>query len=281
VETNNIEKFFLNILLRISITGVFLVLVSDALLFPEDTLSILVAATILTACILSYIIREKYPTPAVLIVTSIVLMAMVYQRMVAPYTTTSLSVVLVVGFIFSVMLKGKTMWAMHSIAFLILNTVFALRVDDSVTAAITYSTLYFILTHATWVLKSNYDKMTLGLRNANIELYEKSNEISAQNEELLQIQDHLNLLNSNLEKEVTERTFKIKEQNEMLIKYSYTNAHQLRGPVARLLGLASICKRESNPDYNFFITKMLNEATELDGVIKQINIELESIEVKN
>jgi hypothetical protein len=280
VETINIEKFFLNILLRVSIVGVFLVLVSDGLLFPEDTLSILVAATILTACVLSYIIREKYPTAAVLILTSIVLMAMVYQRWFAPYTTTSLSIVLLVGFIFSIMLKGKTMWIMHCIAFLILNTVFALRVEGSVTAAITYSTLYFVLTYATWILKYNYDKMNLHLRNANIELHEKSDEIAAQNEELLQTQDHLNLLNSNLEKEVTERTFKIMEQNEMLIKYSYTNAHQLRGPVARLLGLASIYKLEPNPDYDFFVSKMLDQAKELDEVIRQINIELESIQVE-
>jgi hypothetical protein len=122
--------------------------------------------------------------------------------------------------------------------------------------------------------------MNLHLRNANIELYEKSNEIAAQNEELLQIQDHLNLVNSSLEKEVTERTVKIKEQNEMLIKYSYTNAHHLRGPVARLLGLASICQKESDPDYAFFISKMLDQTKELDGVIKQINIELESIQVE-
>jgi signal transduction histidine kinase len=280
VETTNIEKFFLNILLRVSILGVFLVLVSDVLLFPQDKLSILVAATILSACLLSYLIRKRYPTSAVLIVTSIALMAMVYQRWFAPYTTTSLSVVLLAGFIFSIMLKGKTMWVMHGIAFLVLNTVFALRVEGSLTAAITYSTLYFILTYATWLLKYNYDKMNLHLRNANVELHEKSNEIAAQNEELLQIQDHLNLLNSNLEKEVAERTVKIKEQNEILIKYSHTNAHHLRGPVARLLGLASVCQKESNPDYPFFISKMLDQTRELDGVIKQINVELESMQLK-
>ncbi len=122
--------------------------------------------------------------------------------------------------------------------------------------------------------------MNLHLRNVNIELHEKSNEIVAQNEELLQIQDHLNSLNATLEKEVSERTFKIKEQNEMLVKYSHTNAHYLRGPVARLLGLASICKMESNPDYDFFISKMLDQTKELDEVIKQINIELESIQLE-
>ncbi len=167
------------------------------------------------------------------------------------------------------------MWTMHSIAFLILNTVFVLHVESRVAAAITFSTLYFILTYAAWVLKSNYDKITLHLRNANIELQEKSNEIAAQNEELRQIQDSLSDLNTALEKTVNERTARIQSQNEILIKYSYTNAHHLRGPVARLLGLASICKLESNPDYNFFIDKMFGQAKEIDEVIKQINSDLE------
>jgi signal transduction histidine kinase len=205
---------------------------------------------------------------------------MTYQRWVAPETTTPLSAVLVVGFIVSSMLKGKVMWTMHSIAFLILNTVFVLHVESRVAAAITFSTLYFILTYATWVLKSNYDKITLHLRNANIELQEKSNEIAAQNEELRQIQDSLNDLNTALEKTVNERTARIQSQNEILIKYSYTNAHHLRGPVARLLGLASICKLESNPDYNFFIDKMFGQAKEIDEVIKQINSDLEQSQVE-
>jgi hypothetical protein len=39
MEIKYIEEFFLNTLLRISIVGVFLVLVSNVLLFPEDVLN--------------------------------------------------------------------------------------------------------------------------------------------------------------------------------------------------------------------------------------------------
>ncbi len=230
METNNIEKFFLNILLRISILGVLLILASNILLFPKDTLSIFISAIILSACLLSYLIRGAYPAAAVLISTSIVLMAMVYQRMVAPFTTTSLSVVLVVGFIFSVLLKGRIMLLMHGIAFLILNTIFTVNVEDAITAAITYSTLYFILTYATWILKFNYDKMNLNLRNANMELHEKSNEIAAQNEMLLQTQGHLSLLNSSLEKEVNDRTFKIKEQERVADQIQFYERSSLAWP---------------------------------------------------
>jgi signal transduction histidine kinase len=210
-----------------------------------------------------------------MIITSVALLTMSYQRLTAPQTTTTLSVILIVGFIFSAMLKGNLMWIMHGIAFTILNTIFILHLDDAVTAAITYSTLYFILTYATWVLKSNYDGINQYLRDTNIQLHEKSKEIEAQNEELLQIQAHLSTLNSDMEKIINERTQQIQIQNQVLLNYSYTNAHHLRGPVARLIGLASIYKLEQNPDVDFFITKMEGEAFEIDAMIKQINIELE------
>jgi hypothetical protein len=280
MEVKNIEKFFLNALLRISIVGVSLVLVSNLLLFQEDILSISISAIILSACVLSYVIREKYPMLAVLNLTSFVLLAMVYQRLQSPSTTTSLTIVLVAGFIISVMLKGRALWIMHGIAFAILNTIFVLNVTGPVAAAVTYSTLYLILTYATGVLKFNYDKINQDLRDANVELQEKSYEIAAQNEELVQIQNNLSEINMDLEKTVNERTAKIQIQNEILIKYSYTNAHHLRGPVARLLGLVSIYKLERNPDHDFIINKMADQAIELDAVIKKINIELESNEVE-
>ncbi len=276
MKIRNIEGFFLNTLLIISTAGVLLITVSDVLLFPEDTLSIALSAAILFACIVSYLLKGRHPTVAVLIVTSVALVAMSYQRLTVPNTTTTLSVVLIVGFIFSVMLKGRIMWVMHGIAFAIINTVFVLHLPDAVTAAITYSTLYFILAYATAVLKTNYDRIHRHLSDRNIELAEKSDQIAAQNERLLQIQHNLNALNTGLEKAVNERTATIRLQNETLLRYSYTNAHHLRGPVARLLGLASIYKLDPDTDPDFFIRKMVDQANEIDAVIRQINTELES-----
>ncbi|MBS1681075.1 MAG: hypothetical protein JST48_05135 [Bacteroidetes bacterium] len=273
-KLKNIEKFFLNTILIISIAGTFLVLVSNSLLFPEDILSILISIAMLAALILAYLLRTKYPTVGVLILGFVALSAMSYQRLAVPNTTTTLSIVMIIGFIFSIMLKGRIMWIMHGITFAIINTLFVFHLKDAVTAAITYSTLYFILTYGAGVLKSSYDRMHQHLRDTNLQLNEKAKEIEAQNEELLKIQDNLNTLNMDLEKTVNERTARIQTQNEILIKYSYTNAHHLRGPVARLLGLANIYKLEPQPDPDFFINQMVLQAKEIDAVVNQINIEL-------
>lgn len=286
MEITKIERFFLNTLLRVVIAGVALILISDSVLYPEDRLSIVIDVVILVTCVISYLIRNKFHTLAVLIFTTIVLVAMFYQALVVPInTTTSLSVILVAGFIHSVMLKGKTMWTMHVLTYILILTIFVIqfrnpdlrfseKMNDIVTVAITYSILYFILTYATGALKASYDRIHVTLKDMNIDLQEKNNEIAAQNEELLQIQDNLNELNTDLERLVNERTEKIRMQNDTLLKYSYRNAHDLRGPVARLLGLASLVKLESPPEHDFLMEKMVEQAHEIDHVVKQINVEL-------
>src|SRR5574337_399550 len=135
-KQKNIEKFFLNTILIISIAGTFLVLVSNSLLFPEDTLSISISIAMLAALILAYLLRTKYPTAGVLILGFVALSAMSYQRLAVPNTTTTLSVVMIIGFIFSIMLKGRIMWVMHGITFAIINTIFVLHIQGAVTAAI-------------------------------------------------------------------------------------------------------------------------------------------------
>jgi signal transduction histidine kinase len=272
----SIERFFLNTLLRVSILGVLLILASNVFLYPEDTLSIVVSSVILAALVASYLLRSTYPSVAVLITTGVATAAMVYQRLASPETTTTLAIMLIIGFIASVMLKGIARLIMHGIIVVALNTVFTYKVEGAVVAAITYTTLYVILAYATAVLKYNYDKIHRYLKDSNAALNGKAAEFREQNEELRRVQDELSSLNGHLEQVVNERTAKVKHQNEVLLKYSYTNAHHLRGPVARLLGLAQIYQLEESPDADFYIKSMVDQAHEIDTVVNQINTDLES-----
>ncbi|GAB3329495.1 hypothetical protein GCM10027429_05490 [Marivirga atlantica] len=134
--------------------------------------------------------------------------------------------------------------------------------------------MYFLIAFATFKLKKSYDDVHNKLNTALFEINEKSNEIHTQNEQLVLAQEKLIWLNNNLGKIVEERTAKIKAQNEILIKYSHTNAHQLRGPVARLLGLVNLYKIEQNPNPDIFIEKIAKQVIEIDEVVKQINDDL-------
>jgi len=95
---------------------------------------------------------------------------------------------------------------------------------------------------------------------------------------LKEAQEELHAINSHLESLVEERTQKIVKQNEVLLKYSYTNAHHLRGPVARILGLANLNKLTPRPDPDFIINAMVMQAEEIDVVVKKINSELDVLE---
>lgn len=258
MELRNIEVFFLNSLLKICIAGVGMILFFDVLLYPEDLLSIYIDVAIFSASVMAYFIRTKFPTFAVFLMTTMVLAAMIYQSVLVPLnTTTSLSIILIVGFIYSVMLKGKVMLMMHGIACAAIITMFTIQfltpslrfsqLNDVVAVAITYGVLYFILTFATAFIKSAYDKIYVDITS----------------------------LNAHLEETIKERTGKIQIQNEALVKYSYANAHHLRGPVARLLGLANVSRIKTDLSCMDIIARMEDQARQIDEVVKQINKDLE------
>jgi len=156
MAVKNIETFFLGTLLKICIAGVLLIFISDLTLYPEDTQSFAIDFLILTACSGAYLVRKKYSTISIFMVTLVVLAAMFYQCLaVPPNPTTSLSIILIVGFIHSVMLRGVAMWTMHVLTYLLILAIFLIQflnpsqrfsvdLNDVVTVAITYSILFFI-----------------------------------------------------------------------------------------------------------------------------------------
>jgi tetratricopeptide (TPR) repeat protein len=82
-------------------------------------------------------------------------------------------------------------------------------------------------------------------------------------------------MNASLENLVEKRTQTIQEQNVVLREYAYFNAHQIRGPLARILGLISVLDLEFNRESFGPYVNMLQEAgTDLDKAIKEINTRL-------
>jgi signal transduction histidine kinase len=270
----DIEKYFLNTLIIISIACLLVILGANLVFYPIDILSIQISVALLIATSVAYFLRKKKPIISVLIICLTVLVSVSFQKILEPSLTTSLSLVLIVGFIASVLLKKAAMLIIHFISVILLSSVFIFHVNDPITAAITYSLMYFLIAFATFKLKKSYDDVHNKLNTALFEINEKSNEIHTQNEQLILAQEKLIWLNNNLGKIVEERTAKIKAQNEILIKYSHTNAHQLRGPVARLLGLVNLYKIEQNPNPDIFIEKIAKQVIEIDEVVKQINNDL-------
>lgn len=107
----------------------------------------------------------------------------------------------------------------------------------------------------------------------------RNKEIEEQSEELQQLNETLKALNKGLEEKVEIRTKLLREQNEVLSQYAFTNAHELRAPVANILGLVHLLEHTPLKSREEEIVDHLRKATsQLDKVIADIRYKLENKE---
>ena len=99
-----------------------------------------------------------------------------------------------------------------------------------------------------------------------------------QNEELIQGQEKLNETNQYLEAEVSKKTENIKLQNRALINYAFANAHHVRGPLARILGILQLTKIDKDLDHVWVFKQLEDETNQIDVVVKQIGKDLNELE---
>jgi signal transduction histidine kinase len=141
--------------------------------------------------------------------------------------------------------------------------------------------------------------------NQNERLKVIHNEVMAQNEELTQSQEKIvvqrdklaeqntqleevkiiiekqhkdiKLRNENLEEEVDKRTKELVEYNQQLEQFAFISSHNLRAPVARILGLGHLLELENKSleDKKFIHRNLILTTRELDRVVKDLNTILE------
>lgn len=115
------------------------------------------------------------------------------------------------------------------------------------------------------------------------EVSEQNEEIQAQANELAQTNKSVSDLNRDLEKIIAEKTVELRRTNEELVKhnnellqFSYTVSHNLRGPVARVLGLSTLVQSEQDlTQAKQWISLISKTAHELDTIIKDLSKILE------
>ena len=136
---------------------------------------------------------------------------------------------------------------------------------------------YFIISISCFIFQSIITYNDDLNRKILAKLKLQSELIKSQNEELVLGQERLNEINHHLEDLVQEKTKSIKEQNKLLLKYAHSNAHHVRGPVARLLGLIQVSRMKTDLDYPWFFEKVEHEAKDVDKIITGIAKDLDDI----
>jgi PAS domain S-box-containing protein len=69
----------------------------------------------------------------------------------------------------------------------------------------------------------------------------------------------------------------LRKRNEKLMSFAFSNAHHIRGPVARMLGLVRLVRIDNEIDPEWYVQTICKEVHELDKITKTIARELDDI----
>lgn len=105
---------------------------------------------------------------------------------------------------------------------------------------------------------------------------ERTHEIQRKNEEIQAQAEEIKVINESLERRVQERTQELELKNKALEEYAFINAHNLRSPVASLLGLINLLgKVELQGEGKVLVDHMKASAERLDDVVRSITASIE------
>ncbi len=115
----------------------------------------------------------------------------------------------------------------------------------------------------------NKSKKEIETKNKELEI--KNKEIENQNEQLEFTNDMIVSINESLEKLIHSRAKEITHKDEILQEYAFINAHKLRAPVARILGLCKLINHSEDIDEKEdLVRKILYEVRDLDRIVLTI-----------
>ena len=109
-----------------------------------------------------------------------------------------------------------------------------------------------------------------------LEIQQQAEEIQAQNEEIQSQAEEIQGINDNLEELVKARTAELIKKNKAAEESAFIIAHELRAPVASVLGLINlITKCELNEEAKTIVTHMEDSAEKLEVVVRNITKAIE------
>lgn len=108
------------------------------------------------------------------------------------------------------------------------------------------------------------------------ELSSRNEELSVTNEELTAANEEIKAHSENLDELVKRRSKKLEEQLSLFHEYAFINSHEVRAPLARILGLVSLLEYNNEKDSPVsLLCKLKESAIELDNVVRNMNRLLE------
>lgn len=134
---------------------------------------------------------------------------------------------------------------------------------------------FLMLAACLWVvthyLKLNFVGYRSSIEQSNLQLTKTSEELKNQGIRLQQQQTELNAIRNTLEKTIYEKSSEAQSKADILTEYAFVNAHHVRAPLARVLGLLSLLEIENHNSSGETVQKIKHSALEMDMLIRKIN----------
>lgn len=121
-------------------------------------------------------------------------------------------------------------------------------------------------------LKTRFSSYRASVGRTNEELTRVTETLDSQTKQLRKQQLELDSLRNNLESMVAERIREVRAKSAVLKEYAFVNAHHVRAPLARVLGLIYLIELENGYDGQpERLHRIKTEARRMDSIIQQIN----------
>jgi ligand-binding sensor domain-containing protein len=122
-----------------------------------------------------------------------------------------------------------------------------------------------------FIIKFRERRLWMAKQILEARVQERTLEIKKKNEEIHAQAEEIRMINENLEQLVHERTQQLERKNQTLEKYAFINAHELRAPVASILGLISLMQNlKLEEDEKIYLKHLETSAEKLDKVVRSI-----------
>lgn len=130
----------------------------------------------------------------------------------------------------------------------------------------------FLLILVTLYLKNRFLTYRASVESTNARLKQVTETLAAQTRTLNEQQSRLNAIKDKLESTAALKVREVSTKMKVLDEYAFVNAHHIRGPLARVLGLIHLIEIE-NPGHERSNAHHLikTEAIEMDSIIQRIN----------
>ena len=106
----------------------------------------------------------------------------------------------------------------------------------------------------------------------------KEAELISQNHLIRHQKEEIEVINEKLEAIISDRTEKIRTAESRMSEYAHIHAHQVRSPLARLLGFVHLIDKEPDPAKAFkeYLPEMRANINELNDQLRQVSKTLEA-----